>query len=103
MECWKSFFYPILNYTFAITKKPIKSVKMKKIFLKITICMACTVIATCCLYSQGDKNVTDLASSNIEALANGEGPGVPVMCLGRGSVECYGDKVEIKVTNYSLD
>lgn len=60
--------------------------------------MACMVAATCSLYTQGDKNVADLVSSNIEALANEEGPGGSVMCLGRGSVDCYGDKVEIKVT-----
>lgn len=92
----------MFNHTFAITREPIKLIKMKKACLKITIGITCMVAAVCCLYMQDDRNVTDLVSSNIEALANEEGPMGGVLCLDSGSIDCYGDKVEMKVTNYSL-
>lgn len=59
----------------------------------------------CYLYTQtqeDDHDMTDLISSNVEALAAGEDDWVHVLCMGWGSVECAGDYVEEKVINYSL-
>lgn len=60
---------------------------------------------SCYLYTQSQENnrdMTDLVSSNIEALASEESGWIHVLCMGWGSVECGGDYVEEKVINYSL-
>lgn len=50
-----------------------------------------------------DTTVTSrLAFENIEALAEGEGSGENYKCYGTGSIDCYGRKVEEKITGFSL-
>lgn len=71
-----------------------------KLFLGLT-----SLVFSCYLYTQtqrDDHEMTDLISSNIEALASGESGWVDVLCMGWGSVECDGYYVEEKVINYSL-
>ena len=48
--------------------------------------------------------MTDLVYANIEALANPEDDDdyMDVLCLGWGSVDCYGDWVKTKVINFNL-
>ncbi|GKG74099.1 hypothetical protein DXA15_22930 [Parabacteroides sp. AM58-2XD] len=48
--------------------------------------------------------INDLAFDNIEALAgNGEGSHENYVCFNYGEVDCYGDKVEVKYSGFSLD
>lgn len=46
--------------------------------------------------------INQLAFENIEALAQGEGPGENYRCYGDGSVDCHGYKVEHKISGFSL-
>ena len=65
-----------------------------------------TIIAAGYLYTKqsSENNMTDLVYANIEALANPEDDDdyMDVLCLGWGSVDCYGDWVKTKVINFSL-
>lgn len=74
---------------------------MKKTFLKIAIGAAC--LAAVCYFSKQDKaNLSELASTNIEALAEGEG-WINVQCYGWGTVDCYGRMVDTKIEGFSLE
>jgi hypothetical protein len=46
---------------------------------------------------QQKVHFSEMALSNIEALADGEGDGY-TYCFGSGTVECFGVKVELKIT-----
>lgn len=53
-----------------------------------------------------EKNsINKLMLENIEALASYEngGAGENYHCFGRGEVDCYGDKVDVKYSGFSLD
>ena len=47
--------------------------------------------------------MTRLAFDNVEALAEGEDALPSFRCYGTGSVDCFGHKVEVKFSNYSLE
>lgn len=77
---------------------------MKRTVVKLILGLT-SLVFSCYLYTQtqeDDHDMTDLISSNIEALASGEGELVDVLCMGWGSVECAGYYVREKVINYSL-
>lgn len=77
---------------------------MRRTTLKLVL-GATALMFSCYLYTQtqeDEHDMTDLISSNVEALAAGEGTLVDVLCMGRGSVECAGYYVEEKIINYSL-
>ena len=64
------------------------------------ILLVLVVLSGACLIGirkQSQSPVSELALANMEALAGGEG-GSWVYCFGSGIVDCYGDKVELKVT-----
>lgn len=48
-----------------------------------------------------NKQLHDLAFSNVEALASGETGSM--LCMGTGSVYCNGRYYNIKIDNYSLE
>ena len=50
----------------------------------------------------GTETVSDLAFQNVEALAQGEGPENHV-CFNYGDIDCYGAKVDYKMTGFGLD
>lgn len=68
---------------------------MKKAILKGIVIIAC-IAGAYCLYTDQSNNVTNLALANIEALASGENSG-SFHCFGDGSIDCLGEKVEMKV------
>lgn len=72
-----------------------------KTIIKITICAVCLTV-TYLGSKQTENNVSELANSNIEALATGEQTS-PVFCFGSGSVDCYGVWVEMKIEGLSID
>lgn len=78
---------------------------MKKKTFKLVLGLV-TIIAAGYLYTKqsSENNMTDLVYANIEALANPEDDDdyMDVLCLGGGSVDCYGDWVKTKVINFSL-
>lgn len=74
---------------------------MKKTIIKCVV-VACGVIAGCYLYSQKENNISDVVLQNIEALAEDE-YSEATFCYGRGSVDCFGRKVEMKIEGLSLD
>ena len=47
--------------------------------------------------------MTRLVFDNVEALAEGEDNLPNFRCYGTGSVDCFGHKVEVKFSNYSLE
>lgn len=51
----------------------------------------------------GTETVSDLAFQNVEALAQGEGFNENFICINPGDIDCYGDKVDYKMTGLSLD
>lgn len=63
-----------------------------KVFIVIVAIFLISIIN-----KRGGVEFTDLVFNNIEALANTEGEG-EFFCFGTGSIDCYGDKVEIKYT-----
>ena len=73
---------------------------MKKKTFKLVLGLA-TIIAAGYLYTKqsSENNMTDLVYANIEALANPEDEYIDVLCLGEGSVDCYGDWVKRKYIN----
>ena len=73
---------------------------MKKIILKLTLATG-IVIAVYFLYLQENNYLNDLAVTNIEALAENEYE-EDYYCYGTGSVDCYGDKVEMKIEGFRL-
>lgn len=74
---------------------------MKKIILKGTVIIAC-IAGAYYLYTGQSSNVTNLALANIEALASGESGG-NFHCFGSGSVDCLGQKVDMKIGGFRLD
>lgn len=73
---------------------------MKKTIFKLMIA-SCVVIAGCYLYSQKVNHVSDVVLQNIEALA-GDEYYEDTLCYGKGSVDCLGAKVEMKIEGLSL-
>lgn len=73
---------------------------MKKKIFKLTI-VASAIVAGSYLYQQKDNSFNNLAIQNIEALAEDEYYG-DIFCYGLGSVDCYGDWVEMKIEDYRL-
>lgn len=78
--------------------------------MKTTIKKGLIVLALCGAgyfgYTASQTNVVNnLALQNIEALANNEGnqPTENYQCYGWGEVDCYGYKVEVKYSGFSLD
>ena len=74
----------------------------KKTFVKL-IFVAGSLFAAYCFFS--NHEVTDLdklAFQNVEALASGENDD-NAYCEGYGSVDCRSYKVEVKISNLSLD
>jgi hypothetical protein len=51
----------------------------------------------------GTETVSDLAFQNVEALAQGEGNQGNYYCINYGDIDCYGDKVDYKITGFGLD
>lgn len=72
-----------------------------KTIIKITICAVC-IVAAYLGSRQAENEVTELVNSNVEALAGGEDY-TTVFCYGSGSVDCYGNWVEMKISGLSLD
>jgi hypothetical protein len=74
---------------------------MKHLDLKLkTICLLTGLAGGMFLYSENRPQkvcFSEMALANIEALAGGEGIGNGY-CFGSGSVDCYGYKVEMKIT-----
>lgn len=48
------------------------------------------------------QSLTDLALTNIEALAQGEGGAENYYCINHGDIECNGYKAERKISGFSL-
>lgn len=67
----------------------------KKNFKLAIVCLG--FISGCYFYQQKDQKLNDLVQQNIEALASGEGSS-STFCYGIGSVDCLGNKVEMKFT-----
>lgn len=74
---------------------------MKKTILKLTLAI-CLVVTSYYLYLQKNNGFNDLVIKNIEALAEDEYHEEDVYCYGTGSIDCYGDKVEMKIEGYRL-
>lgn len=74
---------------------------MKKTIFKTAIVLS-SFMVTCYLYTQKGNQGSKLSSSNIEALANGENYG-DTLCIGSGSVDCAGEKVEYTIEDFRLD
>ncbi|SEF66464.1 NVEALA domain-containing protein [Parabacteroides chinchillae] len=53
------------------------------------------------IFIQKYRVIKDITVNNVEALAAGEGGGT-AYCLGTGSLDCYGFKVE-RIDYFSLD
>jgi len=49
----------------------------------------------CAFTSVQNKNLTDVRLTNIEALSAGEE--IAVLCFGYGTIDCKGDKYEMKI------
>lgn len=69
--------------------------------LKIVGFIVC-LISGLCFWTNQKNDLPSLLLDNIEALAYGE-HGDGVYCYGDGSIDCYGDKVEMKITGLRLD
>ena len=78
---------------------------MRKKTFKLTLGLISFIAATYLYTAQSNENgMTELTFANIEALANPEDDDdyMDVLCLGWGSVDCYGDWVKTKVINFNL-
>lgn len=60
------------------------------------------LVASIYFWNNQKNELSSLALENIEALAAGEG-GNGVICYGYGSVDCYGDWVEMKIEGLKLE
>jgi hypothetical protein len=74
---------------------------MRHLKLKMkTICLL-TGLAGGILLCMGNRkqeiNFNEIALSNIEALAGGENDAHDY-CLGSGAIDCYGEKVELRIS-----
>lgn len=58
-----------------------------------------------CFYNSGNENssfcINDFTFRNIEALAHDENGGY--VCFDMGDIDCYGEKVKLKIEGLSLD
>ena len=72
--------------------------------LKITTIVLCMLIFVFFFLSQNRNfKIKDSVFNNVEALASGESGDVKYHCFGEGTVDCDGEKVEMKITGYSFD
>lgn len=74
---------------------------MKKMIFSLIIVL-CGVIAGGYLYSQKETTINDIILQNIEALAGDESH-EDILCYERGSVDCNGVKVKMKIEGLRLD
>lgn len=75
---------------------------MKKT-VKISGILSCLLVGALFVITP-KKDVSDLVLENVEALAHDEiKDESSVHCYGDGEVDCYGIKVEMKITGLSLD
>lgn len=74
---------------------------MKKTIFKTAIVLS-SLMAIYYLYAQRENQGSKLSSSNIEALASGENI-EHTLCIGSGSVDCAGEKVEYTIDDFRLD
>lgn len=81
---------------FAKKLKDMKHSISKKVCIMTFICILC---ASGFLLKEKRQTFSDLAFSNIEALASGESGGGD--CYGRGSLYCNGGYYEVRI--YSLE
>lgn len=72
---------------------------MKRLVLKVSFLLV-AIVGIYCFQEKENNTIKNLAFENIEALAAGEGTGG--VCIGSGSVDCRGYKVDWKVTGFSL-
>ncbi|MDH6344094.1 preprotein translocase subunit YajC [Parabacteroides sp. PFB2-12] len=70
----------------------------KKVMLLLAVCFLFSLFY---FYQKQNKKESDLFLSNVEALAQGEEM-IHVICYGRGTIDCRGEKYEIKIENYRL-
>lgn len=75
--------------------------KVKILFAVITFIAAISLFASN-FYSQ-EREITISLIQNVEALADNENIPPLHYCIGTGTIDCYGDKVEYFYGNYSLD
>lgn len=75
--------------------------KVKILFAVITFIAAISLF-TSNFYSQ-EREISISLIQNAEALAEGETIPPIYHCMGTGTIDCYGDKVEYFYGNYSLD
>ncbi|OUO49664.1 hypothetical protein B5F77_14365 [Parabacteroides sp. An277] len=72
---------------------------------KILAVMAICIMGMVGLYqvhnAKEKQPLSDLALENINALASGENGNV--YCIGRGDIECLGNRVEFRYDGFSLD
>lgn len=75
---------------------------MKKNLIKRMLALIC--LGGIYFYNTSDAtDINLLALENIEALAQGEGDdNINIVCLGNGSIDCRGHKVDEKITGFSL-
>ncbi|MDL2245420.1 NVEALA domain-containing protein [Parabacteroides sp. OttesenSCG-928-J18] len=72
--------------------------KQRTKVILIGICL----ILCCTMFKKKDKkDLSELALVNVEALAENEGIS-RYFCIGIGTVDCHGHKVEFMIDNYSL-
>jgi hypothetical protein len=71
---------------------------MKRL-IKFLFIVAC-IVAAWNFIPKKEANIPDLMLENIEALANGEGSS-GTWCFGSGTIECFGQRVDMRIDNYS--
>lgn len=72
---------------------------MKRLVLKSSFLLV-AIASLYCFQKKENRTLKNLALANIEALAAGEGGGTT--CIGSGSIDCYGYKVDYKATDFSF-
>ena len=80
----------------------IKDMMHMKKKMKVLIALVCLGAVYLVTKEMENKPISDLAFQNIEALAQGEGPENHV-CFNYGDIDCYGVKVDYKMTGLNLD
>lgn len=79
-----------------------KNMKQKsKILVVMAICIMGMVGFYQVHHAVDKQPISDLALENIDALASGENGNVH--CIGRGDIECLGQRVEFRFDGFSLD
>lgn len=72
---------------------------MKRLVLKVSFLLI-AIVGVYCFQEKENNTIKNLAFANIEALAAGEGGST--ICIGSGSIDCRGYKVDWKATGYGL-